>query len=44
MLEGKPACKKILGSSLRNFIDQNELEIRQTIRNHVNEINVVNSK
>ena len=32
------------GSSLRIFIDQKELDIRQTIRNHVNEINVVNSK
>ena len=32
------------GSNLRNFIDQNEQEMKQTIRNYVNKINVVNSK
>ena len=36
--------KKIDGSNLRNFIDQNEQEMKQTIRFYENKINVVNSK
>ena len=32
------------GSNFRNFIDQNGQEMKQTIRNYVNEINFVNSK
>ena len=32
------------GSNIRNFIDQNEQDMKQTIRNYVNKINVVNSE
>ena len=36
--------KKVDGSNPRNFIDLNEQEMKQTIRNYENKINVVNSK
>ena len=36
--------RKVDGSNLRNFIDLNEQEMKQTIRNYENKINVVNSK